>query len=59
MKFVPIPPIISIPLPDRPTKSHSGNQKLPPIIGPKSVMSDYRRSPPIIIFPPTQVLPLA
>ena len=29
----------------------SGNRKLPPIVGAKSNMSDYRRSPPIIIHP--------
>ena len=45
------PPIFSIPLPDRRTKSHIGNQKLPPIVGPKSDMADYRQLPPIIIFP--------
>ena len=32
----------------------SGNRKLPPIVGPKSDMADYRR----LLFPPTQVLPL-
>ena len=36
------PPIVSIPLPDRQTKSYSGNRKLPPIVGPKSDMADYR-----------------
>ena len=44
------PPIVSIPLPDRRTKSHIGNRKLPPIVGPKSDMADYHRLPPIIIF---------
>ena len=44
------PPIVSIPLPDRQTKSRSANRKLPPIVGPKSDMADYRRLPPIIIF---------
>ena len=44
------PPIVSIPLPDRRTKSHICNRKLPPIVGPKSDMADYRRLPPIIIF---------
>ena len=45
------PPIILIPLPDRRTKSHVGNRKLPPIVGPKSDMADYRWLPLIIIFP--------
>ena len=45
------PPIVSISLPDRRTKSHIGNRKLSPIVGPKSDMADYRRFPPIIIFP--------
>ena len=45
------PPIVSIPLPDRRTKSHIGNRKLPPIVGPKSAMADYHRLPPIILFP--------
>ena len=45
------PPIVSIPLPDRWTKSHIGNRKLPPIVGPKSDMADYRRLHPIIISP--------
>ena len=44
-------PIVSVPLPDRRTKSHIGNRKLPPIVGPKSDMADYRRLPPIIISP--------
>ena len=43
--------IVSIPLPDRRTKSHIGKRKLPPIVGPKSDMADYRRLHPIIIFP--------
>ena len=47
------PPIVSVPLPDRRTKSNIGNRKLPPIVGPKSDMADYRRLPPIIIFPDT------
>ena len=37
------PPMVSIPLPDCRTKSHIGNLKLPPIVGPKSDMADYRR----------------
>ena len=44
------PPIVSIPLPDRQTKSHICNRKLPPIVGPKSDMTDYSRLTPIIIF---------
>ena len=32
-------------------KSHIGNRKLSPIVGSKSDMADYRRLPPIIIFP--------
>ena len=45
------PPIVSIPLPDRRTKSHIGYRKLPPIVGPKSDMADYRRLHPIFISP--------
>ena len=45
------PLIVSIPLPDRRTKSHIANRKLPPIVGPKSDMADYCRLPPINIFP--------
>ena len=52
------PPIVSIPLPDRRTKSHIGNQKLHPIVRPKSDMADYRRFTSDYYFPPTQVLPL-
>ena len=44
------PPIVSVPLPDRRTKSNIGNRKLPLIVGPKSDMADYHRLPPIIIF---------
>ena len=33
------------------TKSHRGNRKLPPIVGPKYDMADYCRLPPIIIYP--------
>ena len=45
------PMIVSILLPDHRTKSHSGNRKLPPIVGPKCDMADCCRLPPIIIPP--------
>ena len=53
------PMIVSILLPDHRTKSHSGNRKLPPIVGPKCDMADCRRLPPIIIPPPPPMLVLS
>ena len=53
MKFAPIISLRSLRshCPTVGTKSHIGNRKLPPIVGPKSDMADYCRLPPIIIFP--------
>ena len=45
------PPIVLIPLSDCRTKYLIDSEKLPPIVGPKSDTTDYRRLPPIIISP--------